>query len=455
MRSWLAPAMLVACTAIQCTLLAPTDAELRGSAPATTVTEAGADADRDGAVGHDGSADGAQGEPVYNDVASAAFWSAFDLTSQYPIAKDFIGGAFDGRYVYFPSARAAFVARYDTQQPFDASTAWSTFDTKPLSAKINGFGGALFDGRFLYVIPFGDVTPNGVVVRFDTQADFGANASWTSFDMTTIVAQAQGYLGGAFDGRYLYFAPHRNEFSGSHGHVMRFDTQGDLGVPASWTSYDARAISPQVEGGGYCGAVFDGRGITFVQNQDSNQPWGQMAHFDTQADFKSASSWEFFDLPDVSTSAARGYFGGAFDGRYVYAVPSKPNGPNILARYDSTASFSTAWLTFDTTKVDPRLVGFRGGAFDGRYVYLVPHEGGVGASVVGRVDSTGALDVTTSWSTFETTSLHPGARHFAGAVFDGRYLYLVPNDGAVFVRFDARTPPTLPSNVPGAHGAFL
>jgi len=64
-------------------------------------------------------------------------------------------------------------------------------------------------------------------------------------------------------------------------------------------------------------------------------------------------------------------------------------------------------------------------------------------------------------SGFDPSSLVPpdggtvGA--FTGAVFDGQYLYLVPNTGtmgAAFARFEAKTPPSLP-DLPGYHGSFL
>jgi hypothetical protein len=72
--------------------------------------------------------------------------------------------------------------------------------------------------------------------------------------------------------------------------------------------------------------------------------------------------------------------------------------------------------------------------------------------VVARFDTTASFGTATSWSTFDTSSLGAGVGQFAGAVFDGEYLYLAPATSGVVVRFDARSPPALPA---GQSGSFF
>src|SRR5262249_42858600 len=85
------------------------------------------------------------------------------------------------------------------------------------------------------------------------------------------------------------------------------------------------------------------------------------------------------------------------------------------------------WSTFDAATVRAGIKGFIGAAFDRRYVYFVPGFDNTGAvGTVLRYDTQGAFDAGTSWSTFDVPSLDARARGFEGAVFDGRYLYLVP-----------------------------
>ena len=45
--------------------------------------------------------------------------------------------------------------------------------------------------RYVYLVPNQSSTPDGLVMRYDTQAAFGAAGSWSTFDMTTAGADAE------------------------------------------------------------------------------------------------------------------------------------------------------------------------------------------------------------------------------------------------------------------------
>jgi hypothetical protein len=139
---------------------------------------------------------------------------------------------------------------------------------------------------------------------------------------------------------------------------------------------------------------------------------------------------------------ASGFAGGAFDGRYVYFAPGRIDGAHaIVARYDTTAgSFdaggASAFAFFSLSLVSGGAHGFDGCAFDGRYIYFIPNANGI----IVRYDTTAAFDATTSWEAWDLPShVDGGDTSYGGAVFDGRYLYLVPEKG-VTLRFDARDP---------------
>lgn len=260
------------------------------------------------------------------------------------------------------------------------ATRWSSFDTTSLAAKAKGFEGATFDGRYLYFVPYAQGA-SGVIARFDTTGAFDAAAAWSTFDMTSVSPAATGFAGAAFDGRHLYLAPRY----GAAGVVARYDTTAPFGAVGSWatftmTSFDASA-------NGYVGAVFDGRYVYFVPYNDSaNAYHGVLARYDTTASFGATSAWSKFDLATVSASA-KGFYGGVFDGRYLYLVPwirASGTYSGVVARYDTTASFgaASAWSTFDAATVHANSVGFVGAAFDGRHVYLVPCTNG---SYIGQV----------------------------------------------------------------------
>jgi hypothetical protein len=101
----------------------------------------------------------------------------------------------------------------------------------------------------------------------------------------------------------------------------------------------------------------------------------------------------------------------------------------------------------DVASHSPRAKGFYGGAFDGRYVYFVPAQNDAGDfGVLARYDTQGGAFTTGgAWSKFDMTSLDPNAKGFAGAAFDGRYLYLIPSSHTVVTRFDTKSVPAIPA----------
>lgn len=99
---------------------------------------------------------------------------------------------------------------------------------------------------------------------------------------------------------------------------------------------------------------------------------------------------------------------------------------------------------FDVSQVDPSCRGFSGAVFDGRYLYLVPLNNGNFFGRVARYDPALAFDDPAAWQTFDSTEADAGSRGFVDGIFDGRYLYLVPffkgeYHGQV-TRYDTRLP---------------
>jgi hypothetical protein len=166
-----------------------------------------------------------------------------------------------------------------------------------------------------------------------------------------------------------------------------------------------------------------------------------------------------FDTTKINANT-RGFLGGVFDGRFVYYMPhflTAPNGfTGTFARYDTHLPFidAASWTPFDTATVTPNARAFAGGAFDGRYVYFVPLNDGEPNGMVARYDTSAAFTTVGSWSTFDTGTLTGSPRWFGGAVFDGQYLYLVPFGTSVAVRFAARTTRAMPQ-LPAFTGSFL
>jgi hypothetical protein len=381
-------------------------------------------------------------------------WAGFDAFDQHPTGS-FFGGAYDGRYVYFVSsgdATANWMTRYDTQGSFGAGASWSAFNLSLVNPVTVIFNGAGFDGRYVYFVP---TEPNGTstLSRFDTRGAFTDASSWSNKDLKPINDgfagnEAVGFSGAVFDGRYLYLVPN-SIYEYFWGLVTRYDPQAPFADNASWTMFDTFTNLSQTAAG-FSGAAYDGRYIYFVPCCDLSTGFTNLTpkitRYDTQATFADPASWAFYDVTGLDNSVH--YLGAAFDGRYVYFPAADYHGN--IARYDTQGAFTTAgsWSTFNmATVTGAAAYPFNGALFDGRYIYVIP-----GGSTLMRYDTQAAFGTAASWTAFDLSTLDPRASGFIGAVFDGRYVYLLPYNSDIVLRFDARTPAALP---PHAGASFF
>jgi hypothetical protein len=315
-------------------------------------------------------------------------WSTFDTTALDAHAAGFAGAGFDGRYLYlvphYDGSFEGIVARYDTSATFTATPAWSTFDTTTVDPGAIGFLGASFDGRYLYFLPDYNNSASGLAIRYDTTSSYTATASWTTFDTSRIDPGARGFAGAGFDGRYLYLTPYNDSMGTFDGLLVRYDTAASFTATSSWGTFDTTRLNANARG--FFGAGFDGRYLYLVPYYDDPTYSSTATRYDTAASFTATASWSTFDTRSIAAGAS-GFVGASFDGRYLYLAPSYNGAPDgIVVRYDTTASFTatTSWSSFDTTTQNSSARGFFGAGFDGRYVYLVPNATGV----VARFDAT-------------------------------------------------------------------
>ena len=161
----------------------------------------------------------------------------------------FHDGVFDGRHVYFVpyhngTTYSGEVLRFDAGREFTDPGAWDTCDpgAQGVGNHPNGYHGAVFDGQFVYFVPNYNNTGNhSEVLRLDTAGDFSNASSWTTFDPGDqgVGEEAGGYHRGAFDGRFVYFAP--AGWQPAHGEVLRHDTagcRGDLNCDGALNAFD-------------------------------------------------------------------------------------------------------------------------------------------------------------------------------------------------------------------------
>ena len=303
-----------------------------------------------------------------------------------------------------------------------------------------GYFGAVFDGRYIYFAPAYDGSANhGRVLRYDTHAPFHEDRSWSAYDAgSTSGLSCKGYYGGVFDGRYVYFVPRldRNFTPDAihHSRVLRYDTTGDFKDAQSWHAFDAgNRVSSQ-------GAAFDGRYIYFCPGYEhvtgelpagspASQwpgvvPSGKVLRYDTRADFADPGSYTTYDASGTDGLDTRCYDGAVFDGRYIYFVPLESQG--VVLRYDVQGDFARhdSWAAYNARHTSGLEMGWSVGAiFDGRYVYIVPYSNGV----VVRYDTAGEFRDPANWLAYDagyTAGLNTTG--YDGAIFDGRYVYFIP-----------------------------
>jgi hypothetical protein len=387
---------------------------------------------------------------TYNDMTKGSLWSTFDTKQNVAgNPKGFRGAGFDGRYVYFvpnDNYASGLVTRYDTQGLFTDPGSWTTFDLTGVDPNARGFSGAAFDGRYLYLPQFQSPpgTYAGRIARYDTLADFQKGSSWSIFDATTLHTNARAFWFAMFDGRRVYFLPYG--YAGFDGQIASYDTQGTFSDPGAWSTFAPSSLDSNFKG--CSGDVFDGRYAYFACGGPA---LSRTVRYDTQASFSNIASWTSVDaqtfVPGADGAPA------AFDGRYVYLVP----GVGPIARYDTQGSLTAAasWSKFDAlANLDPKAKRFAQANFDGRYVYFVPNGFDALDGLMVRYDTEGTFTAAGAWSKFDLTQVNPGATGFSGSVFDGRFLYLVPDAyfaSGLVARFDAKTPPSMP-NLPGWNG---
>ena len=136
---------------------------------------------------------------------------------------------------------------------------WKVFNTNPAIG--NGYRGGTFDNRYVYLTPTqpenngaAGLTFDSVVARYDTQESFDAATAWSAFNLTQKSGSANltvpGYRGAAFDGRYVYFAPSFVGDSAS-GNVARYDSmapftdsRGPISTSRRWTRMPSASTAP-------------------------------------------------------------------------------------------------------------------------------------------------------------------------------------------------------------------
>ena len=292
-------------------------------------------------------------------------WNVYNVGLIPPYPVGFQGALYHNGFVYYvpyfieKNDPGSFVLRYDTSLDFRDSSAW----------KAAGYWGAYEDGivvgNHLYFSPHLDKKNerHTFPLRYDTTKHFGALAAWEEIDLGLNAS----YIGAAYDGKKIYYAPWQDDDQEGSS-IMVYDTEKSFLAKSAW---DFISIPYR----GYSDAGFNGTHIVFAPNPTPG--WSSKIMFlnvDTQEVSFSTLDYGAYngvveaddalylvadttkngirsDFIEVTNSiktfsptiAKGGYWGGTFDGQYVYFAPydnpslGKRNGEFL--RYDTAKPF--------------------------------------------------------------------------------------------------------------------
>jgi hypothetical protein len=331
-----------------------------------------------------------------------------------------------------------------------------------------GIKGFIYDGRYVYTMPSDSDTGQGYIARLDayvgpqatsmaatrapngfaigdysgvatpgleTLITSGSMGIGTSTPQYTLDVNGTINANVALNGQPLYatyytttnqlstLAQGANQGFGS-GAVGSYKVMSANSV----TCFDLTSISKNTP---YFGGAFDGRYIFLTPIVGST-----VVRYDTMQPYNSAGSYTAYDLLQVSTNSY-GYRGSLFDGRYIYFPPDSIS---WITRYDTQQPFNSS---SSYTAFNPSLIGganrFYSGIFDGRYIYFSPWTGN---STILRYDTTQPFISTSSYTAFNVLQISPQTL-FGSGVYDGRYIYFVPIQGGgsvTILRYDTTLP---------------
>lgn len=334
-------------------------------------------------------------------------WTVFDTAKINSASRGFADGLFDGHYLYLIPFRNdrhhGQVTRYDTKRDFHDPSAWEFFDIQKIIHTGCGFISGCSDGRYLYFAPY-QLDWNvyhGTMVRYDTTRPFTAIDSWEIFNSELISKLSRGFHSAVVGKNFIYFVPFLREQRDYHGLLLAYRRNEPFTELASWETVDLKKFNSR--GVGFIGGCYDGQYLYLAPYFDGAQRYGQIARYDTNQPLADNKSWQFFDTTQIN-SASCGFFGALIHQSFIYFIPHC-KAPNIyhgqITRYDKSQAFNNfnAWSICDTSNYHPLSKGYIGGTIIGDYLYMAPYEtaAGVHSGIVIQIN----LNEPTIWQKHE------------------------------------------------------
>ena len=271
--------------------------------------------------------------------------------------RGYQGALYHNKYVYFvpyfieESFFGSKILRYNTEADFHDSSAWEW------AGYFDAYEDGVVEKNFVYFSPHLDRKNNvyAIPLRYDTTKEFSSPTGWERFD-TKIHGS---YIGAASDGEKIYYGPYtqKNE-SGviitDKSTLLIYDTNKLFDDRNSW---EYRSISYGI----YGGIGFNGTHVVFA-------PFCQLV---PKENFPECGKIMFLDTNTQKISYSK-ISHGAYNGVIetddaLYLVP-RVNNENIRSDFIQIKN------SIETFSPIIGLGGYWGGTYDGRYVYFSPYE---------------------------------------------------------------------------------
>ena len=253
----------------------------------------------------------------YNTTLDFRDTTAWELAFYFDVYED---GVVTDDFIYFSphfdrnNERNAIPLRYDASKSFNDEKSWERYGTGLDTSYI----GATFDGKYVYYAPFKSNNKDFIpILVHDTTKSFSQEQSWSEINIPYAP-----YSGTGFNGTHVVMAPH----------CFMVDDRNQKCSKILFLESKSQKISySELSYGSYNGVVETGDAFYLVPYLDE---------FGKRADcIKIKDKIETFS-PSI---ASGGYWGGVFDGKYVYYTPYDFPNSSIrngeFLRYDTTFPF--------------------------------------------------------------------------------------------------------------------
>jgi len=172
-------------------------------------------------------------------------------------------GACVGTQLYLgPAANGttACLARWDETKPFNEQTSWESFDINKLGEDFAQVHGTITTDRHLYFTQYNTKDAAAPVKLIRRPLNGALDAGWESQATNIKNPLTRGFIGGVFDGRFLYLSPYP---VGTQNVIYtRYDTTIALADPAAWDVVAGAALG--IPANRSWGAVFDGQYVYYT-----------------------------------------------------------------------------------------------------------------------------------------------------------------------------------------------